>query len=142
MTKVVFIKPIITSRLMQLYYHNCHHLTKGCSFFSDHEFFNTAYTALDSNYDRLSERYIAEYGVKAFETGTIITKIQEDLIEYKIETFDCKLMFDNALKLEKKYQQELQTLDKTASLGLKNLIGDLAEQSDVRIYKIQQRIMD
>ena len=142
MNKATFLKTAITSRLMQLYYHNCHHLTQGASFFSDHEFFGSAYGAMDGAYDRLAERYIGEFGNKAFETVTIAKVVMGEVTDYQVEDMCCCDMLETGLKLEQRLSAELTALDKVAPIGLRNLIGDLAEQSDIRQYKIKQRLAE
>lgn len=132
-------RTITSARILQLYYHNCHHLTSGESFFADHGFFNDSYLQLEEHYDRLSEYFICLFGGKAFETKILINVVNETLSKYEVEEFSCEKMFQVALELETKFYKELESVNKKASIGLANTIGDIAEQADVRMYKIKQR---
>lgn len=138
--KTILMKAIVTCRVMQLYYHNCHNLVSGETFFSDHSFFGDLYPRLESDYDRLAEFYIATFGKAAFETKALSTLVQEELDKFEVEKMSCKDMFSTSVELETKLYKELEAIDKKASIGLRNLIGDVAEQIDVRMYKLKQRL--
>lgn len=135
-------RPIVSARVLQLYYHNCHNLISGEGFFTDHEFFGASYPRLESDYDRLTEYYICAFGPKAFETKLISKAINEALEKIEVEEMSAKEMYKQAVKFEQKFYKELGAVDKEASIGLRNLVGDLAEQIDVRMYKINQRLVE
>lgn len=140
MDKVSFLKVVIAARTLQLYYHYCHNLSTGSTFMQDHEEFKTNYTQAEADYDVVVEYMIANLGNESFDTKTINQVLAGVLSSYQIESMTADKMFEIALKLEKDYQQVVANLEKNASLGLKNALGDVAQASDVRIYKIQQRL--
>lgn len=140
MDKVVLMRAIVSARILQLYYHSCHNLISGESFFADHEFFGGVYPQLETHYDRLAEYYICLFGKKAFETKILTKAVSEELEKHEIEEMCCCDMFKLSQKLETKFYKELENISKKASIGLANMVGDIAEQSDVRMYKIQQRL--
>lgn len=142
MSKVTFIKAIISARILQLYYHYCHQLTHGKSFFADHEFLGGSYEDLTGQYDRLVENYIGVFGRSKFETKAVNTVVCETLNEHKVEEMCCCEMLEVAQELEAEFYKDLESLNKAASLGLQNVIGDLAESAEVRKYKIQQRLLE
>lgn len=134
------LKPLICSRMMQLFYHHCHNLTSGEAFFSDHLAFGEYYDRLEEDYDRIAEYMIAVFGVEKFDTIEINSFVVEKLNLYRLENMSIEGMFKIALELEKEYYLMLMMLDSVGTIGIKNMVGDLAEASDVRVYKIQQRI--
>jgi len=139
MSKIPLLKAIIYSRVLHLFYHYCHLLTYGETFVGDHSLFGGFYEEMSDHYDRLSEYLIATLGNEAFETQKINMLVAEELQRFKIEKISTISMLAGALILEKEFYTSLQELDSVATIGLKNMIGDLAEKSDSRQYKILQR---
>lgn len=140
MNKDKFLLPIIRLRVLQLYYHHCHNLTKGLLFFQDHEFLGSAYAEVEGHYDSLAEYCIASLGDKAFDTELINKGIAKGLTGLKINSMAPNAMLEKALVLEAELYEDLTELDKGSPIGLRNLIGAIAEASDVRKYKLQQRL--
>ena len=133
----------ILLRAMQIYYHSCHNLVGRNVFFSDHEAFVGFYTAMEAGYDSVIERGIGLYGSEIADITTIMKGVYG-----KIKTLPCsqakenKQFFEAALTLENELNQKLDEAIKCeeTSEGTKNLLADLADKGEVRIYKIKQRI--
>lgn len=131
---------IIRARILNLFYHHAHNVTVGPAFFQDHDFFAAAYGELELDYDKLAEYFIALNGRAKFVTKTINEVVEEQLSAYAVETMYASDMYMVALDLERKFQQDLELCLKKAPIGLQNAIGAMSELSDVRIYKMQQRL--
>lgn len=140
MTKDKFLLPIIRLRVLQLYYHHCHNLVKGQSFFEDHAFFAASYAEVELQYDSLSEYCIATLGTKAFDTELITKGIAKGLSGLKLNSMGADEMYSKALELEEELYSDLTELDKGSPIGLRNMVGAFAELADVRKYKIKQRL--
>ena len=140
MTKDKFLLPIIRLRVLQLFYHYCHNLTKGVIFFQDHEFLGASYAEVEGHYDSLAEFCIASLGEDAFDTELITKGISKGLTVLKINKMGPNAMLEKALALEQELYEDLTELDKGSPIGLRNLLGAIAEASDVRKYKLQQRL--
>lgn len=140
MDQVNFLKVAIAARTLQLYYHYCHNLCTGSTFMQDHAEFAANYAQAQLDYDTIVEYMIATLGNKAFDTKAINQILMEKLSSFKVESMSVDKMFEVALKLEKEYQEVIVPLEKKGSLGLKNALAGIAQLSDVRIYKIQQRL--
>lgn len=140
MFNILLLQAVIYSRILHIYYQHCHNLTYGSSFVGDHTVFNDFYEEVADNYDRLSEYTVSQFGNKEFNTTVIHESIMEELQNYKVENMTSQEMFNSSLILEFKFYNILKELDIKASIGLKNMIGDFAEKSDVRQYKIKQRL--
>lgn len=140
MDQVTFLKAAITARILQLYYHYCHNLVTGPTFNQDHASFGEYYEQLEDNYDTIIEYMISILGNSSLNTKTVNQVIMEKLSNYNIESMSAEEMFEEGLKLEEEFQDALEVLDEEACPGLKNAIGAMAEISDNRKYKIQQRL--
>ena len=135
-----FLRPLVYSRVLDHFYHHCHNLTYGESFVSDHALFAAFYAELGLQYDQLAEYLIATTGSASFQTQMINDAVAQKLSEYPVETMSPEIMFSVALQLEAEYYEYLVRLDAVGSVGVKNMVGAMAELADVRKYKIQQRL--
>jgi len=140
MEQIAFIKPIIALRVLQLYYHNAHLLVKGPTFLSDHNLLSEFYKGIELEFDSLSEYMIATLGTNSYDTVAIANILSEKLAMLGPAYNDTTMMYSVALQLEQELQATLIELNSQATLGLQNLIGAIAEASDIRKYKIQQRV--
>lgn len=140
MDQVTFLKAALAARTLQLYYHYCHNLVTGPSFTQDHAEFAMYYAQAEKDYDVIVEYMIANLGNKAFDTRAVNEVLLKKLASIKVEAMSAEEMFEMALELEKEYQEALENLEAVGSIGLKNALGAIAELSDVRVYKIQQRL--
>lgn len=140
MDQVSFLKAAIAARTLQLYYHYCHNLVTGPSFTQDHAEFAAYYAQAALDYDVIIEYMIANLGNKALDTQAVNEVLFKRLSTIKVEVMSAEEMFEIALELESEYQQALENLEDKGSIGLKNALGAIAEFSDVRKYKIQQRL--
>jgi len=126
---------IIMARSLQQHYHNMHHLAKGVSFSGDHKMFGKFYEQLDGHYDRLSEYYVSE--------TDSIPNVAKGVAEYLDSVDYSSVGYSKLLEVSKRVEEEfmavLVSLDEEAGIGLKNLVGEAAEASDVRSYKLKRR---
>lgn len=118
------------------YAHRAHHLTSGPSFFQDHEFFGDTYTAYDSAFDSVAERAIG--------TGEPFDHLaaQTDALRYLSEAVQSNAQnyFQGLQSMELAIQGEIEKQNLDASLGTGNLLQGLADDSEKRLYFIQQRM--
>ena len=123
------LQPIATLLLaLKLYAHRAHHLTKGSTFFSDHETLGAFYSAYDSAYDSIAERIVG------LGQPVDLSAVAKDAAARS--AISVANPFATLLSLEK----ELCTaLTLKASIGTMNLLAQLADDSEVRQYKLKQR---
>lgn len=126
----------IILRASQLYAHMAHNLTTGCSFKSDHADFAEFYEAYEHDYDDVVERII---GLTGSCDIVAITKGACDIVE-KTKFKDTMHAFSVLLATEKSICEVCTTENKKASLGTQNLLQGIADASEKRMYRIQQRI--
>lgn len=131
---------LIKARAMQLYYHYCHNLVRGSDFHSDHNFFGDSYAALEGDYDSLTEYFISLNSNSAFKSKQVTELVSAELEGLAVEKMSAEDMYKEAIKMEEDYQKYLVSINKSGPLGLQNMIQGLATASDVRLYKIKQRL--
>ena len=131
---------IIKARALQLYYHYCHNLVTGCAFHSDHSFFGASYAALEGSYDSLVEYFIAIYGNSVFSTKEITELTCDELEDLEMNSMSAEGMYQLAVTFEQDFQMYLVDVNQVARLGLQNAVQGMATESDVRLYKIRQRL--
>lgn len=120
-------------RSLQLYAHIEHNETQGQTFFSDHEFLGELYGTYEAAYDSLIERMIG------LNLKPDLFSIQSEACAL-LQTMKGKDCFKTLLDGERKVQTEIEALISAgASQGTINLLADLADQSEARAYKLQQR---
>lgn len=123
-------------RGLQLYAHNAHNLAKGKTFFEDHEYLGELYGVYESAYDSIVERMIGldqKIDLKAITTEAAEMAGSSDIS-------DNDQAFRTILATEKELQAALEEEDKSATFGTCNLLQDLADQSEARMYKLKRRL--
>lgn len=129
-----------TFRCLQLLAHNAHNLTKGVSFFADHEFFGELYPSYETAYDSVIERMIG------LEVPVDLVAIQLDatdmLADISAEQMEVADFLKGILSGEKKLCYLIAEENNKATIGTQNLIAQLYDDSEVRQYKLKQRLGD
>ena len=125
-------------RASQLYAHMAHNLTTGCSFKSDHADFADFYEAYEHAYDDVVERIIGLTGTCDIPA---ITKSACEIVE-KTKFKDTMHAYSVLLATEKSICDVCTAENKKASLGTQDLLQGIANASEMRMYRIQQRIKD
>lgn len=126
-------------RFMNLFYHQAHNTAARVPFFADHEAFGSFYAEMDSDYDSVAERMIGK-GMD-FTLEEVMMPVMEKMSNLPPSMGDNKAMFAYGLQLE---EQLLRIIDeyiaKGVSEGTRQMLGDIADRTEIRIYKIKQRI--
>lgn len=135
-----FLKVAARLRVLQLFYHNCHNLAHGPTFVADHGLLGDFYSQAEDHYDAVVEYMIATLGGQAFDTSMLAEAVCEELEKFKAETMPMPEMFLTALQLEAEMYSDIESLEKGSPIGLRNLLGDVGQASDVRKYKLKQRL--
>jgi DNA-binding ferritin-like protein len=135
-------KLAIKFREAQIFAHAAHNLVQGSSFFSDHEFLGEAYEAYTKAYDDTIERMIG-LGTQEVNPLNITAEAANDALEnYKLDNADSYDIFYALLGLEKNICEIVRDIiEKGVTHGTSNLLEGFADQSEMRQYKINQRIL-
>jgi DNA-binding ferritin-like protein len=132
---------LVQLRSMQLFYHNCHNLTKGQAFFGDHPAFNDFYSEIEDQYDSVVERAIGLYH-EPLDLSILLPAISKNLEMVLGDYNTPEDMLNGGLALEKELIKicDLVEDNPMATLGTKNLIAGIADSSEIRSYKLNQRL--
>lgn len=129
-------------RALQLYAHHAHNNCAGKSFFPDHEFFGEVYGAAEADYDSVIERMIGSMG-KPVDTLSMVSEAAKLTLQCSKDPGECNENFyKGILKLELAicvYVDKLCTSTQMPE-GTRQLIGNIADKSMARQYKIRQRL--
>lgn len=132
---ILLVHLAVLLRTLQLMAHNFHNLVTGPCFFSDHAFFGDLYDAYETAYDGCIERLIGT-GPKPN-----LSVIQQKAVQgLQDSPEDAESMFGMILESEKALQQLCEQFEGQASAGTVNMTAQLADDSEVRCYKLQQRL--
>lgn len=123
-------------RASQFYAHIAHNVASGSSFFSDHDYLGELYSAYESAYDDVVERMIG------LGQNPDLTEITMNAAKYiKGHTHDStEQCFAYLLSMEQEICDEISSLVKDASDGTQNMLQDMADKSEMRQYKLGQRL--
>lgn len=132
---------IILLRTMHLYYHQVHHVVGGPNFFADHAFLDGVYNKTNSWYDSVVERFVGQDNdTNKLDLNHIIYEVSELLSEYPINS-DPEHLLSQGLTMEKSLCEMIALVSPNVSEGTKQLIGDIANESEVRQYLLQRRLL-
>ena len=127
------LSPLITLFLAaKLYANAAHHRATGPTFFEDHEWLGEAYAAYDAAFDGLAERAIG-LGEQVDHVA-----IYREAVALQSSNYDAA--FASLLKLETMIQDAISTASQGASIGTQNLLAQLADDSEARVYKLRQKL--
>jgi len=129
-------------RAMQIYSQNAHHLVKGTPFHSDHNFFGDIYSGLAGDFDDVAERIVGLYGEEHLNLQNMLQAVVAKLADApSTGTEDNKVFYAYQLRMEDKLKGLVkQIVSSGVSPGLEQLVGDIANKSEMRSYKIKQRM--
>ena len=125
---------LVVLRFKQLFGHNFHNLVKGESFFADHEFLSQWYSQGEEQYDSVVERMIG-LGLKVD-----LVEIQEAAVDLLKK--NPPLEFSTLELCEQQLIEQIENYiaKEKISQGTLQLLGDIANQAEMNLYKIKQRL--
>lgn len=132
----------IKLRAMQLFYQTAHNLVKGTVFYQDHEALGEYYSQVSCDYDGIIERAITLEGDEAASLSMQIKEIYKIIKDIPcVGVKENKKHFQKAMELEKDLCSAIEAhIEAGCSAGTEQLIGDIANKSEIRQYLISRRI--
>lgn len=129
-------------RGMQFFSHNAHNMVARSPFHSDHDFFGEVYTALEDDYDSVIERMLGLFGDSSINFDDILSKAHFLVSQLDVQKATENVVFyQHLLILEKKLCDMIKQIClQNCSIGTEQLLGDIANKSEMRQYKISRRI--
>ena len=133
---------LIHLRAMHLFAHNAHNFVARAPFHSDHAFFGETYEAMSDAYDSVIERIIGLMGEEAVKPQTLLLEVNEKLkMAPSTGVKENKVFYQFQLMLEQELCKKVSmTIAAGVSPGTEQLLGNLCDFSEMRQYKIKQRI--
>lgn len=126
-------------RAAQFVAHNAHNLVSGQTFFEDHEFLGSLYATYEGSYDMVVERLIG-LGQKPDLNAILRDAVKEVASYLPSGAGGNAAYFRQILDLEKDICKAIASAVDGASDGTQNLLQGLADESEARQYKLQQRL--
>ncbi len=123
---------------MRFYSHRAHNICKGETFFSDHKFLGGLYETYDAAYDAIIERMIG-LGKEEVDIPAITTKACS-IFSKSSRDSTTKQFFQHLLASEELVCDSVKDMVKGATDGTQNMLQGLADESEVRQYKLRQRL--
>jgi DNA-binding ferritin-like protein len=124
-------------RYMQFYTHNAHNACQGDTFYSDHEELGGLYGTYEGLYDSVIERMIG------LGQSVDLIKVQSEAVKM-LEGESTPTAFNAAFSAILTCEQDLCKLisdaNEGASLGTQDLLQAMCNESEVRQYKLKQRL--
>lgn len=124
-------------------YHSGHWFVKGPLFYSDHLILERLYKSSEKHIDAVAEMIIGKkedkkclYPSEIYKKAYEKTKPFNPDMKDNVEIYKAIKLHEDMLK---NICEEMDKDDKTCP-GVKNLIGDIAQDSEERCYLIYQRI--
>lgn len=121
-------------RYMQFYGHIGHNLLGGQTFFQDHSFLAELYAAYENHYDDIIERMIG------LDEEVDLVDIQKEAVSGLKSPKSYEACYKELLDCEAELCNMIEKLVKESSQGTANLIQGIADESEVRQYKLKQRL--
>lgn len=133
---------LILLRAIQLYSQNAHHLVKGMTFQQDHDFFGSVYEDITDEYDSVAERIIGIFGEEHLQLQPILTAVCSKLVNAPSTPVENnKVFYEYQLQMEESLCKLIEQIINTGVYpGTEQLIGEIANKSEARKYKIKQRL--
>lgn len=140
--KDLFQKLLAHLRALALYNQTAHWTVKNSVFMADHQLFERLYNEVNAEIDGLAEKAVGLTGGDAVNLPMSLKMIYEKVKALPSncpENGDC---FKASLALEQEFINLCSIADKTpdATLGFRNLMADLADRAEGRVYLIKQRV--
>lgn len=130
----------ILLKLMNMYAHNAHNLVERVVFMQDHEHLADLYEAYDVHYDDVVERIIGLTDSSAINLVEIATAACMQLKTLPPKENENVIYFQKIEEMEKKLRAQIAAVYPTSSIGTQQMIGDIADKSEQRSYKLKARI--
>jgi len=130
----------IQLRALQLYTHMAHNYVSRVIFFSDHEALGDFYSEHETDYDDVVERMIGLSSPEMVNIQNITTQSVQKMMTLPVSLKENSKWFETILLLEQQLCQIIKAEVPKVSEGTKQLIGEIANKSEKRQYKLKQRI--
>lgn len=130
-------------RSLSMYYQSAHWQCKNTVFYGDHLLFERLYGSAEGKVDTVAEKLIGvNEGADKVSAPFMIKGVYEKIKSLPFNASENSIYFKSVLKLEEELQDACKQYDAAQenSLGARNLVADIADEGQGRIYLVKQRI--
>jgi DNA-binding ferritin-like protein len=134
-------------RAGNLWFHGAHHVTVGAGFQGDHKFYRQVYEQYTSEFDKAAEKAIVAAGVAVAAPALVSSRAAQIVSTMPaVAGLNGHQIAAAALQVERQTQamieQVFRTLEsaKRLPLGMNNFLSQAADDHDVNVYKLVQRV--
>lgn len=126
---------------LELYYKTAHWQVKNTVYYGDHLLLDRLSEEAGERIDQVAEKAIGITGNSSVvNLPMILKKIYEYVSKLSYENAENSKYFEEGLKLEQILQECVNKYEPSASIGVKNMLGDIADESEARVYLLKQRL--
>ena len=125
------------------YYKTGHWQSKNTVYYADHQLLDRLYSESYSRLDQIAEKIIGTSGnLAALNLNEIIKKEYEIVKSLPYTPEENTIFFQTGLGLEQKILELCKVIDSApeSTVGIRNMIGDIADESESRVYLLKQRL--
>jgi DNA-binding ferritin-like protein len=130
-------------KAISMYYKTTHWQCKNSVYYADHLLLDRLYKESHEDIDTIAEKMIGiGMGIDIVDLPKCLKSVFNKVKDLPYNQNENKIYFEAALKLENELLELCSIADKNpkTSCGTKNLIGDIADEAEARLYLIKQRI--
>lgn len=140
--KDLFSKLLAHLRAMALYSQTAHWTVKNSVFLSDHLLFERLYNEVNAEIDGVAEKAVGLTGGDTVNLPMSLKMVYEKIKTLPYNCSENSECFKASLALEQEFVVLCSQADKIpdATLGFRNLMADLADRAEGRIYLLKQRV--
>ena len=127
----------------QDYYKTGHWQVKNTIYYADHLLLDRLASETGARIDQVAEKIIGVTGNAALlNLPDILKKQYEYIKDLPYNAPENTVIFQTGLQMEMKLQELCKVIDAApeSSLGVKTMVGDIANESEGRIYLLKQRL--
>jgi len=127
---------------LEYYYKTAHWQCKNSVYYGDHLLFDRLSDEASERVDQVAEKAIGITGNLAIvNLPSILKSIFTNVNPLRFECPENSQYFEDALKLETSLLDCCKKYDASeSSVGIKNMLGDIADESEARVYLLKQRL--
>lgn len=125
------------------YYKTGHWQVKNTIYYADHQLLDRLYNESYARLDQIAEKIIGTSGNSAaLNLNDILKKEYEIIKSLPYTPEENNAFFQAGLGLEQRILETCKVIDSSpeSSVGIRNMIGDIADESESRIYLLKQRL--
>jgi DNA-binding ferritin-like protein len=134
---------LVLIKSMSGYYQTGHWQVKNSVFYSDHLLLERLYNETSARIDQIAEKMMGITGNAALLNLNELTKKQYEIVKaLPYNPAENSVFFQTGLQCEQKLLELCKVIDSApeTSVGVRNMIGDIADESEARVYLLRQRL--